>query len=103
MTKDEALLSIMGAISMTLKGPILQQGFEILCKEIAELKAKLNAMEADRNECCRLLNLAKLSLDNAKDLINEFMRISKASDEDFEHDYSILVAQAEQFLKEVEK
>lgn len=72
-------------------------------KENAELKAKLNAMEADRNECCRLLNLAKLSLYNAKDLINEFMQISKASDEDFEHDYSELVAEAEQFLSEVEK
>jgi len=41
-------------------------------------------------------------LTKAKELLNEFMRISKASDEDFEHDYSELVREAEQFLKEVE-
>lgn len=39
-------------------------------------------------------------LTKAKNLLNEFMRISKASDEDFEHDYSELIAEAEQFLKE---
>ena len=39
----------------------------------------------------------------AKDLLNEFMRISKASDEDFEHDYSELIGATEQFLKETEK
>ena len=36
----------------------------------------------------------------SKEFLNEFMRISKASDEDFEHDYSELIAEAEQFLKE---
>ncbi len=39
-------------------------------------------------------------LTKAKELLNEFMRISKASDEDFEHDYSELIGEAEQFLKE---
>jgi hypothetical protein len=34
MTKDE----IKNRISMALKDPILQQGFEIICKENAELK-----------------------------------------------------------------
>ena len=38
MTKEEAHLSVMGAISMALKDPILQQGFEIICKENADLK-----------------------------------------------------------------
>ena len=42
-------------------------------------------------------------LTKAKELLNEFMRISKASDEDFEHDYSELIGEAEQFLSEVEK
>ena len=42
-------------------------------------------------------------LTKAKEFLNEFMRISKASDEDFEHDYSELIGEAEQFLKEVEK
>ncbi len=40
----------------------------------------------------------------AKEFLNEFMRISKASDEDFEHDYSELIAEAEAFLNsEVER
>lgn len=38
MTKEEARLSVMGAISMALKDPTLQQGFEIICKNLAELK-----------------------------------------------------------------
>ena len=36
MTKDE----MKNRISMALKDPILQQGFEIICKENEELKAK---------------------------------------------------------------
>lgn len=39
--------------------------------------------------------------DKAKELLNEFMRINKASDEDFEHDYSELIGETETFLKEV--
>ena len=38
-------------------------------------------------------------LNKAKELLNEFMRISKASDEDFEHDYSELIGATEQFIK----
>ena len=38
MTKEEARLSVMGAISMALKNSTLQQGFEIICKENAELE-----------------------------------------------------------------
>lgn len=37
MTKDE----MKDRISMALKDPILQQGFEIICKENAELKMQL--------------------------------------------------------------
>lgn len=49
------------------------------------------------------MNLASVSeqLAKAKKLLNEFMRISKASDEDFEHDYSELIGETETFLKEV--
>ena len=45
MTKDEARLAVMGAISMALKDPTLQQGFEIICKNLSELEkenAELN-------------------------------------------------------------
>lgn len=38
MTKEEARSSVMGAISMALKDPILQQGFEIICKNLSELE-----------------------------------------------------------------
>lgn len=50
MTKDEARSAIMGAISMTLKDPILQQGFEIICKENAELKRNLEQTEKDLSD-----------------------------------------------------
>ena len=41
MTKEDARLAVMGAISMALKDPSLQQCFEIICKENAELKENL--------------------------------------------------------------
>ena len=41
MTKDE----MKNRISMALKDPVLQQGFEIICKENAELKEKLDAID----------------------------------------------------------
>ena len=63
-----------------------------LRKENAELEAR-----------CNELFLQTMQLTNAKELLNEFMRISKANDEDFEHDYSELIGEAEQFLSEVEE
>ena len=41
MTKDE----MKNRISMALKDPILQQGFEIICKENAELKEQIALMQ----------------------------------------------------------
>ena len=41
MNKDEMKCKI----SMALKDPILQQGFEIICKQIAELKEKNKSYE----------------------------------------------------------
>ena len=43
MTKDE----MKDKISMALKDPVLQQGFEIICKENAELDCQMN-----RNKYC---------------------------------------------------
>ena len=43
MTKDE----MKDKISMALKDPILQQGFEVICKENAELKEQIEQMK-----CC---------------------------------------------------
>ena len=38
MTKDELKDELKDRISMALKDPILQQGFEIICKNLAELE-----------------------------------------------------------------
>ena len=42
MNKDELKVEMKNKISMALKDPILQQGFEIICKEL-EAEKKLNA------------------------------------------------------------
>lgn len=43
MTKDE----MKNRISMALKDPILQQGFEIICKNLVELEKQIEKMK-----CC---------------------------------------------------
>ena len=45
MTKDE----MKDKISMALKDPILQQGFEIICKNLAELKEKISVLLSCKN------------------------------------------------------
>ena len=47
MTKDE----MKDKISMALKDPILQQGFEVICKENSELKEQIEQMKCCEN--CR--------------------------------------------------
>ena len=43
MTKEELKDEMKNRISMALKDPILQQGFECICKENAELKEEILA------------------------------------------------------------
>ena len=57
MTKDE----MKNRISMTLKDPVLQQGFEIICKE--------------NNENVEI----KKRLTKAKEIIKDFMTVVKSS------------------------
>ncbi len=45
MTKDE----MKNRISLALKDPILQQGFEIICKENAELREKISILLSCKN------------------------------------------------------
>ena len=54
MTKDEARASIMDAISMTLKDSTLQQGFEIICKNLSELEKENAELKAqiEKLKCC---------------------------------------------------
>ena len=67
-------------ISMALKDPVLQQGFEIICKENAELKAQKQ-------------------LTKAKELIKEMLSILPK--ENIEGVYEI-TEEAEQFIREEE-
>ena len=45
MTKDE----MKNRISMALRDPVLQQGFEIICKENAELEEKIRVLLSCKN------------------------------------------------------
>ena len=74
-------------------GSTFNKALNSLNKTLEEERDKYRNMVFDKDE----------QLTNAKELLNEFMRISKASDEDFEHDYSGLIGEAEKFISEVEK
>ena len=73
---------------------------EQLEQENTELDMK---RKAERKIFQGIVEKKNEQLAKATKLLNEFMRISKASDEDFEHDYSELIGETEQFIKEVEK
>ena len=109
MTKDE----MKDKISMALKDPVLQQGFEIICKNLAELEKENAELKeqclilADCNTChstCKNENVEmKKQLIKAKELIkklvNEFYYLCELYN--FATDYECL-AEAEQFIKESE-
>lgn len=61
-----------------------------------------NLLDVINNQDVKIADLEK-QITKATELLNEFMRISKASDEDFEHDYSELIGETEQFIKDLEK
>lgn len=99
MTKDE----MKNRISMALKDPILQQGFEIICKENAEFKETVIKMNNVITETFSNLTKAKdliLNLYNAgRDVLmcrNEELAYTRLDD-------AINDKRIEQFLKEVEK
>lgn len=84
MTKDE----MKNRISMALKDPVLQQGFEIICKENTELKKQDE------------------QLTQAKEIIKKFLEFANNEVEfDPEHPQGLtdfweeLCENAEQFLK----
>ena len=100
MDKDE----MKNRISLALKDPILQQGFEVICKENAELKARIDNLKDEfeysenygkrvQGERHRLVNdNAKLreQLTKAKEIIKTFL---DSSDLNIKH-------KAEEFLGE---
>lgn len=69
-------------------------------EELKKWKDEWQEQVQKENDESYARTLQTIQLSKAKELLNEFMRISKASDEDFEHDYSELIGEAEQFIKE---
>ena len=77
MTRDE----MKDRISMALKDPTLQQGFEIICKENAELKKQLEnlqaMLQAEREVRCNTEYLKKvIELEKENEQLN-FALLSK--------------------------
>lgn len=89
MTKDE----MKNRISMALKDPILQQGFEIICKENAEFKETVIKMNNVITETFSNLN-------KAKEIIEELLDTQSCLDP-YKDIFKDRVLKAEQFLKEV--
>lgn len=116
-TKDE----MKDKISMALKDPILQQGFEIICKNLAELEKENAGLKAFRRDCIKLTEdnvvMAKqrgeiaAQLTKAKEIIKDYMTIAKGnhttvcgvSEENRTINVLKLNKEAEQFISEVEK
>ena len=109
MTKDE----MKDKISFTLKDPILQQGFEIICKENAELKEQVenrNCSNCRRSKTgcpndnsCHDFSLWRPfknpQLTKAKELIEELSSSLSVVGECGEEECELL-NRAEQFLKD---
>ena len=106
MTKDE----MKDRISIALKDPVLQQGFKIICKNLAELEKENAELKeqcsilADCNTCyssCKNENAEmKGQLTKAKEIMREMLRILPK--ENIEGVYEI-TEEAEQFLRELEE
>ena len=94
MTKDEILKYIGLCVSYKHNNDISPYITKSACE-------KENLLFENAIEFLEKIDKEIAELHKVKELLNEFMQISKASDEDFEHDYSELIAETEQFLKVV--
>ena len=112
--KDE----IKDKISFALKDPILQQGFEIICKEKAELekeniglKTKITALEnANRAMLKELDNMTSGGIDVLKIVIRNKEKLNKAKellrkflDAKSIEETCVAESEAEQFLRNLER
>ena len=109
-------------ISMALKDPILQQGFEIICKENEELKSRLfctketcdncgfvlceNFQRQRKSEPCSVyisykdkISKMELQLNEAKEIIHKLTELVEFLNGD--NVKEPIIAEAEQFLREV--
>ena len=71
MTEEE----LKDRISMALKDPILQQGFECICKENSELKNKNKVLELYADLADGKVDEVKLELFRARRVIMKFVKI----------------------------
>ena len=88
MNKDEARLAVIGAISMALKTPTLQQGFESICKELEaerqlnkEIKArfvKCNTCTDEMKEKCLMFSEDLCQGERCEELVDLMGLISKS-------------------------
>ena len=85
MTKDE----IKSRISMALKDPILQQGFEVICKENTELKKQ------DEQ-----LTRAKEIIKKFSEFVNNEVEFDPTHPQEYTDLWIELFEKAEQFLNE---
>ena len=96
MTRDE----MKDRISMALKDPVLQQGFEIICKENAELKEKVGKYQIGMFD---EIEKRDKQLTKAKEIIKTLIDTLTAVDGEQISELKV-VKEAEQFLNsEVEK
>lgn len=93
MTKDELKDEMKNRISLALKDPMLQQGFEIICKENAELKKRNGELAGQKASLERWFGEARQII---KELLESCFGYNSKS-----VNYEIK-AKAEQFLKENE-
>ncbi|WP_294429884.1 hypothetical protein [uncultured Treponema sp.] len=111
MTKDE----MKDRISMALKDPILQQGFECICKENAELKeevknnedlatvAYMQGAESQKKKSEKKLTKAKEIIKKFSEFVNNEVEYDPEHPQEHTDLWNELCGQAEQFLKEIEK
>ena len=99
MTEDE----LKNRISMALKDPILQQGFEIICKENAVLKKELKIFQRNWQDQKNISFDTNCSLYKAKEIIKKLIDDLMAIDGEEIRELEA-VKEAEQFLNsEVEE
>ena len=98
--KEELKDEMKNRISLALKDPILQQGFEVICKENAELKARLKyySEQICNKECAEVWG----ELTEAKEHIKKLLGCLLQDTDDPRTNYYVVqyMTEAEQFLKE---
>lgn len=102
MNKEEACLSVMGAISMELKSSTLQHGFEIICKNLSELEAENVELKKGLSVVNASNSFNKEQLTEAKEIILALLNnfAYPIGREDWTVEDIEVVNKAERFIKE---